>query len=71
MTMEEERDSRRGLTTKIGRKGGKETVRLPGTGVSYSKKPIKFGTAKSSTPTNVVSALLLISVILWLMASMH
>jgi hypothetical protein len=43
MTMEEERDSRRGLTTKIGRKGSKETIRLPETGLSYPKKPIKFG----------------------------
>jgi hypothetical protein len=57
MTMEEER----------------ETIVLPRTSLSYSKKPIKFGAAKSSTPPDhVVSALLLVSVILWLLlASLH
>jgi len=54
MTMEEKRD---------------ESV-LQGTGLSYSKKPIKLGAAQSSTPSQVVSAFLLASVILWLMANL-
>jgi hypothetical protein len=39
--------------------------------ITYSKKPIEFGAAKPSTPRHVVSAFLLVSVILWLVASMH
>jgi hypothetical protein len=49
----------------------KETIVSLRTSLSYSKKPIKFGAAKSSKPARVVSALLLVSVILWLIASLH
>jgi hypothetical protein len=55
MAMEEERD---------------ESV-LQGTGLSYSKKPIQFGVARSNRPAHVASAFLLASVILWLMANLH
>jgi len=50
---------------------GRDESVLQGTGLGYSKKPIKFGATRSSKPAHVVSALLLVSVILWLMANLR
>jgi hypothetical protein len=57
---------RRGLMINIGKKGVRETIGLPGSGLSYQTKLVKLG--KSVTPAHVVTTLAIL-VIIW--ALMH
>ena len=50
-----------GLSTKIGRKGVRKSVGLPGPGLSYQTKLAKFG--KSMTPARVVTTLAILVII--------
>jgi hypothetical protein len=50
-----------GLSTKIGRKGVRKSVGLPGPDLSYQTKLAKFG--KSMTPARVVTTLAILVII--------
>ena len=50
-----------GLSTKIGRKGVRKSVGLPGPGLSYQTKLAKFG--KAMTPARVVTTLAILVII--------
>ena len=50
-----------GLSTKIGRKGVRKSVGLPGPGLSYQMKLVKLG--RSMTPVHVVTTLAILVII--------
>jgi hypothetical protein len=67
------------LTANISKKGARETVGLPGTGISYQTKRIwssqRHGLAKgrrrSVSPITVSAFVLLLAAILWILAHLH
>ena len=67
------------LTANISKKGVRETVGLPGTGISYQTKRIwssqRHGLAKgrrqSVSPITVSAFVLLLAAILWILAHLH
>ena len=69
----------RGATTNISKRGVRETVGLPGSGISYVTKTAKWRKpgARSSTPKQsvrpvpVVSIIVIAFLVLWVLAHMH
>jgi Protein of unknown function (DUF4236) len=68
-----------GLTANISKKGVRETVGLPGTGISYQTKriwPIQRhesakGRRQSVSPLSVLAFVLGLAAVLWLLAHLH
>jgi hypothetical protein len=68
----------RGATTNISRRGVRETVGIPGTGISYQTKRLRIGgrsstkiTQRPITISKAISVVLIIFLILWLLAHFH
>jgi Protein of unknown function (DUF4236) len=59
---------RRALMINIGKKGVRETIGLPRSGLSYQTKLVKLG--KSMTPAHVVTTLAIL-VIIWALMRPH
>ena len=68
-----------GLTANISKKGVRETVGLPGTGISYQTKRVRIGqqraTAKgqrqSVTPARFLAFIAVAVIVLWILAHLH
>jgi hypothetical protein len=69
----------RGLTANVSKRGVRETVGLPGTGISYQTKRIwssqhhglANGRRQSVSPITVSAFVLLLAAILWILAHLH
>jgi hypothetical protein len=73
----------RGATVNISKKGVRETMSVPGTGISYQSKTAKWAKtpslsnaprrrpAKRVSPSSVLAFVLVLAAILWILSNWH
>jgi Protein of unknown function (DUF4236) len=70
---------RRGATLNFNKRGTRETVGLPGSGLSYQTKRVPIGQRRgsakrpgaSASPMSVLAFVLVLAAILWILAHVH
>jgi hypothetical protein len=70
----------KGLTAKISKRGLRETVGLPGTGISYTTKTYRPGqhrgarkraSLRSAPPAQFLGFIITVVIVLWLLGHLH